>query len=181
MVKKKKTGIAETRATYGAGVNRTRFTTPGSPRPIRDGESDAEFLMRLRSVVGDNTSAFGRACGLKEATLRTYINDGRMPPLDNACKIADAGGVLIDWLATGRLPKTRAELKALQDAASRPTPVKINHKALATAMIARQNLAKPGETPETTALKAVQLYQHLLDQDLITPEGLGQGNLNKSG
>lgn len=39
--------------------------------------------------------------------------------MDHLVSIADAGGVTVDWLATGRPPKFRAELRALFEAAER--------------------------------------------------------------
>lgn len=64
---------------------------------------------------------------------------------------------------------------------SRPAPsVKINIEALATAIVAMQKLSKPGEAPEVTARKAAEFYQYCLDQGLITPDGLGDGNMKEA-
>lgn len=58
---------------------------------------------RLRALIGgESVSSFGRKCGIAESVLRTYLSDGRMPPLDKALAISAAGGVTLDWLATGR-------------------------------------------------------------------------------
>ncbi|MEW6416194.1 MAG: helix-turn-helix transcriptional regulator, partial [Pseudomonadota bacterium] len=86
--------------------------------------SDKENEMvakRIREVIGDQfVSAFARKCGISEAVIRTYINDGRMPPLNKAASIASAGGVTVDWLATGREPKYRRDVVAA--ASAEPAP-----------------------------------------------------------
>jgi len=77
-----------------------------------DQESDtaSELPARLRECIADETvSSFARRCKLPEATIRSYL-DGKKPVFDKLVKIADAAGVTVDWLATGRGPRTRAEL-----------------------------------------------------------------------
>lgn len=83
-------------------------------------EKENEMIsVRIREVIGDQfISAFARRCGIAEAVIRTYINDKRMPPLNKSASIAEAGGVTLDWLATGREPKFRRDLLA----ASSPEP-----------------------------------------------------------
>ena len=66
---------------------------------------------RLRECIADETvSSFARRCQLPEATIRSYL-DGKKPVFDKLVKIADAAGVTVDWLATGRGPRTRAEAR----------------------------------------------------------------------
>lgn len=87
-------------------------------RHIRPGESDA-IAERIKEVMSDESvSSFSRRCGFGESLLRKYLA-GALPNAQNLAAIADAGGVTIDWLATGRPPKTRAEQRALA-AAARP-------------------------------------------------------------
>lgn len=106
--------MPETRTNKGTEENRA---TPDSKRPIQRAnraESDA-IAERIKSVIGDESvSSFARRSGISEAVIRSYVSDGRMPSLDKAASIANAGSVTVDWLATGRLPKTRGELRALQ-------------------------------------------------------------------
>lgn len=79
---------------------------------FRENENETVAL-RIREVIGDQfVSAFARRCGIAEAVIRTYINDGRMPPLNKAAAIASSGGVTLDWLATGREPKFRRDVVA---------------------------------------------------------------------
>ena len=65
---------------------------------------------RIRLAIGDEpVAAFARRCGFGESLLRKYLQ-GSEPSATNLAKIADAAGVTVDWLATGRGPRTRAEL-----------------------------------------------------------------------
>jgi transcriptional regulator with XRE-family HTH domain len=73
--------------------------------PIQKAES--ERTQRIREVIGvESVTAFGRRCGIGEATLRKYLN-GAVPNTDNLVAIADAANVNIEWLAAGRGPKMR--------------------------------------------------------------------------
>ncbi len=57
---------------------------------------------RLHALVGkESVSSFARRSGLAESVLRSYLREGRMPPLDKALAMAVAAGVSVDWLATG--------------------------------------------------------------------------------
>jgi len=86
-------------------------------RPTLIKEREA-FAARVREILGDeSTSSFARRCGVREGTIRNLCSAGAWPRTDNLIAIANAGNVLVDWLATGRGPKTPAELKALQAAA----------------------------------------------------------------
>ncbi|HCO78260.1 MAG TPA: transcriptional regulator [Rhodocyclaceae bacterium] len=70
---------------------------------------------RLRECIADETvSSFARRCQLPEATIRSYL-DGKKPVFDKLVKIADAAGVTVDWLATGRGPRSRAELMKTEE------------------------------------------------------------------
>ena len=114
MTVKKAMRSAESRASYGSPKNRTFGAGSDSPGPIPRGESDL-IAERIRNVIGDESQrAFARRSDVSEGALRDYLTGDKIPGLMAARSIADAGGVLVDWLATGRLPKTRAELKALR-------------------------------------------------------------------
>lgn len=66
---------------------------------------------RIRLAIGDEpVAAFARRCGFGESLLRKYLQ-GSEPSATNLAKIADAAGVTVDWLATGRGPRTRAEAR----------------------------------------------------------------------
>ena len=65
--------------------------------------TETTLAERIKRVVGDNVSAFSRASDIGESLLRQYIA-GSKPGLDKAAAIAMAGGVSLDWLATGEGP-----------------------------------------------------------------------------
>lgn len=96
--------------------NPSTKNTPDQSGRILQKES-VHFISRIEEIIGEESvSSFARRSGVIEGTIRNVIS-GALPRTDNLVSLADAGGVLVDWLATGRGPKTRAELKALQDAA----------------------------------------------------------------
>lgn len=101
----------EIRNDPGSERNRTPSDSGEAARPIPGAESDA-IAKRIAEVVGnESVSAFARLCGFGESLLRKYLA-GSMPRADNLAAIADAGGVTVDWLATGRMPKWRSEARA---------------------------------------------------------------------
>lgn len=139
--------MSETRAATGFRKESDASDLSSPPRPILDVESDA-FARRLKEVVGDKKVVwFAKECRLPESNIRSYLN-GKFPSIDKAAAIAEAAGVTLDWLASGRQPKTRAELKA----AARPQDA----GRLDTYRI---------------AVEAVQAWQ-LENQRFLTPEKL---------
>jgi transcriptional regulator with XRE-family HTH domain len=92
-------------------------------RPLPKVESSA-LAARLQAIIGkESVSSFARRCGLAESVLRTYLRDGRMPPLDKACAIAAAAGVTVDWLATGNGLGVAAEVRASYKSGARGATV----------------------------------------------------------
>lgn len=65
----------------------------------------AEFTKRLRELIADfdpkSDRAFARRAGIGPTNLQNYLN-GALPRADKAAQIADATGVSIEWLITGR-------------------------------------------------------------------------------
>lgn len=67
-----------------------------------------DFPRRLRECIGDEpVAAFARRCGFSEGLIRAYLKDGKRPGMDYLVRMADAAGVSLEWLATGREPKRR--------------------------------------------------------------------------
>ncbi len=65
---------------------------------------------RLAQIIGsESVASFARRSGVGESLLRKYLK-GAQPNAQNLVLLADAGGASVDWLATGRLPRTRAEV-----------------------------------------------------------------------
>jgi transcriptional regulator with XRE-family HTH domain len=96
---------------------------------------------RIKEVVGDaSQAAFARKCGVSESVFRKYLA-GAMPSADRLVAIADAGGVTVEWLATGREPKLRRDLVAALRAAAeggtaREEPLQVDLERLRTAVTA---------------------------------------------
>ncbi len=75
-----------------------------------------DLINRMRECIGEEpVAAFARKCGIGESLMRKYLS-GSEPSASNLSRIADVAGVTLDWLATGRGPKRRA------DAQTRATP-----------------------------------------------------------
>jgi hypothetical protein len=147
---KKTHKTAEPRSSYEIPENQARPIPGEQERPILDGESGA-FIARLKEVIGEESVlSFSKRCGVKEATLRSYINDGRAVPVLKAAAISAAGGVLVDWLATGRPPKTRADLKASQEGAG-----ELNLNRLLLALMMTEDAAAAVVEPFSAERRAV--------------------------
>lgn len=82
-------------------------------------------------------------------------------------------GLNVNWLLSGKGPMLLADLQ-------KPTVPKINVEAMAKAFEVMMQTAKPGETLAQTARKAVEFYVYLIETGKITPEGIGNGNLNNA-
>jgi hypothetical protein len=175
--------MAEYPLNAGTEANRTASDSGAAPRPIRPEESDA-WIQRLKAIMGDESvSSFARRCGFSESVLRGYLVSGKKPGLDYLVAIAEAGSVTIDWLATGRPPKTRAEARAaraaIEESSTRSAGPAINAGALA-ALIEGMMQAAPNAPPKAQAEQIAKVYKDLLDKGLITPEGIGKGHLNSA-
>ncbi|WP_299157787.1 helix-turn-helix domain-containing protein [Accumulibacter sp.] len=146
----------------------------GNDRPsIPSVESDA-LAARLKMLIRPGSVAsFAKRCGLAESVLRAYISDGRMPSLDKALAIATAGGVTLDWLATGRGRRATAQVLAADTTASgspgdaeglqTPTLDTVVLEGILKAVLEAQG---DRATPEHLAALTVDLYQRamILDQ-----------------
>lgn len=66
---------------------------------------------RILELIGlDSGASFSRLTGIAESSLRAYLTKGTKPGMEHLVAMAQARGVTIDWLATGREPKLRADL-----------------------------------------------------------------------
>ena len=105
--------MAKNRTDTGIAANVTASHSESTARHIPSDESDG-IAKRIDELRGDNSAAsFARSCGFGESLLRKYLA-GAQPNTKNLVSMANVGGVTVDWLATGRLPKTRAEWRAQQ-------------------------------------------------------------------
>lgn len=141
--------MSENLSNSKARENRNGSDSTSTAVPILSNETEPLFRERLREVIGDRKLiAFAKGCGFSDSLLGSYLRGEKLPGFEKLIAIAETGGVSIDWLATGRLPKTRAELKA----AARPQDA----GRLDTYRI---------------AVEAVQAWQ-LENQRFLTPEKL---------
>lgn len=64
------------------------------------------FPQRVEALVGERSvRAFARDCGVTDSAVRKYIAGESEPSRERLVKMADAAGVSVEWLATGRGPK----------------------------------------------------------------------------
>lgn len=66
------------------------------------------FPSRLRECIGEEpVASFARRCGISEGLIRSYLKADKQPAMERLIRIADAAGVSLEWLATGRGQKAR--------------------------------------------------------------------------
>lgn len=83
----------------------------------------------------------------------------------------------VNWLFTG---KGEMLTTSGTPEISAPQKAQINEDALVAAFVGMMQVAAPGETPKQTATKAIQFYKYLLDQEMITPDGIGKGRMGNA-
>lgn len=125
---------------------------------------------RLKAIIGgESVSSFARRCGIAESVLRTYLRDGRMPPLDKAAALAAAAGVSVDWLATGCGMRAVAQASPAY-AVSGPAPAFVpGAPALDAAVlegVVKAVLQGQGgqASPEQAAAMILDLYERSIDR-----------------
>ncbi len=138
--------------------------------PLADIDASA-LAARLKAIIGEESvSSFARRCGMAESVLRTYLRDGRMPPLDRALAIAAAAGVSVDWLATGRGARASAQLTAAYTAtpgasAAAEADAPVLNAAVLEGIVKAVLQGQGGHaSPEHLAAMIVDLYQRALDR-----------------
>lgn len=105
-------------------------------------------------------------------TYQDYERDLRAPGAESMEAFVRAG-INANWLLTGEGPMLLADQAQL---ASAP---KINIDALA-AIIEGTLKAAPKASQEAVARQSVQFYVECIEKGLITPEGVGDGNLGNA-
>lgn len=69
---------------------------------------ESDFTSRLRECIGEEpVASFARRCGFSEGLVRAYLKGEKQPGMERLVRMAEAAGVTLDWLATGRGPKRR--------------------------------------------------------------------------
>lgn len=88
-------------------------------------------------------------------------------------------GINVHWLITGDGQMLVSQAGS-EGAKPKPAFAQINEDALIAAFVGMMQVAAPGETPKQTATKAIQFYKYLLDQEMITPDGIGKGRMGNA-
>ncbi|MCG7200875.1 helix-turn-helix transcriptional regulator [Marinobacter pelagius] len=73
---------------------------------LNENETDesGNVSTRMKTLMGNlSESAFAQKCKIPLSTMRKYLS-GSTPGLDKAAQIAEANGVPLEWLATGKKP-----------------------------------------------------------------------------
>lgn len=143
-----------------------RGTGPGCEAPaISEGDAGS-LALRLKAIIGDGSvAAFSRKCGIAESVLRTYLKDGRIPPLDKALAIATAAGVSVDWLAGGRTLRAAearaayAPALARSELGARASSASVDPVVLEGILKAVLEAQGANATPEQIAALVVDLYR----------------------
>lgn len=152
----------------------------------------ASRLVVFRKSLGMTQDAFCMQTGVPLSTLKRYEGSRSAPSLDSLGLMAKLG-VNIHWLATGIGTMMLAGVANTEPAASSTPPkapeaalppakvtTKINVDALVKAFEVMTQTARPGETPAQTARKAVDFYMYLISNGMITPDGIGEGDLSNA-
>jgi phage repressor protein C with HTH and peptisase S24 domain len=93
----------------GFRENRKSSDSFSESLPILNSESEV-FGDRLRNIIGmESNRTFAKRCSISDGLLGAYIRGEKTPGMDKLVTIANAGGVSVDWLATGRGPKSPRE------------------------------------------------------------------------
>lgn len=88
----------------------TRSTSREAGASILDEAGKQGFADRLKETIGDRTRiSFAKRCGISDSLLGAYVRGEKLPGLENLVVMAKIGGVSLDWLATGRPPKSPEE------------------------------------------------------------------------
>jgi len=70
------------------------------------GDQNTAFSERVRSVIGKNSMrSFAKKAGVHPASISQYLTGKTEPTRPTLIAIAEAVGVSVEWLATGRGPK----------------------------------------------------------------------------
>ncbi|NBJ36590.1 helix-turn-helix domain-containing protein [Serratia fonticola] len=72
-------------------------------KPFDDAGKGSGFTERLNLLVGSDTGrSFARKVGIPYSTFYKYQQGATQPTLDNLILLANAAGVSVEWLATGK-------------------------------------------------------------------------------
>jgi transcriptional regulator with XRE-family HTH domain len=131
-------------------------------------------LASARKALNFTQDAFCSKTGIPKSSLQKYEGGHSVPGTEALTMIARAG-IDVHWLVTGE----HFIIEASPASQSTKTPL-INEDALIAAFVGMMQAAPSGEAVADTAKKAIQFYYYLLQQELITPTGIGGGKLGQA-
>ena len=106
-----------------------------------------QFPSRLKTCLGNNSgNSFARLCGFSESLLRKYLSGESLPGIERIVAIAEAAGVSLEWLATGRGPMRRDD----------PAPIAVH-----------------GTNPSNASLPAVAQIHPIMEYSDLPPPAPG--------
>lgn len=142
-------------------MNRNSSDSKATPVPIRSTESEQGFKERLRQAIADRKLvAFAKECGFSDSLLGAYLRGEKLPGMENLMAMAEAGGVTLDWLAAGREPRTRAELRKALAARGGADPVSDTWR-LAVELVQEWQVEQGKLLPPDKFMRAVELLVEL--------------------
>lgn len=132
-------------------------------------------LVQARKALKKTQEELFDALGIPVSTQKKYEGSHREPGSAHLARLARAG-INVNWLLTGVGPVLLADLTP------KPAPpLRINVDALAATLDAMRKTAKPGETPEATSRKVARFYAMMVEEEMITEDGIGNGLLKDTG
>lgn len=170
---------------------------------------DASDTESVNIGVGPRLKRVREALRLTQAELADAVGGSKRGLQDNETRNRVPGGEVIagfvrlginaNWLLTGEGPmlleeldevatlrtlnqRLQAERDALAARLAQPQPVPLNEPAMRAIITGVLEGQRGRDVPsEHIARRAVDLYRKALDEGLITPTGVGEGNLKKAG
>jgi hypothetical protein len=153
----------------------------------------AGIAKKLRDLIGEQSvKSWAEEHDLSGQTVHEWIKHDRRPGFSSMKALVAATGYSKEWWLSGEETPPEVEANRLisepiKDPYATPTPAKIpnppsniNVDALVQAICVTFNTAKPGESLERSARRAVAFYQYCWDQGLINEHGEGEGNLKRA-
>lgn len=133
--------------------------------------SISERLRAARLVLGLKQEDASSKFGVAKSTYQKYEAGSSIPGGEAIAGFIGAG-INANWLLTGEGPMLLEELQP------KPQPTKINADALAAILMGAMK-ALPKADTGAIADFAVKMYLDVLERGLITPDGVGKGDLGE--
>lgn len=131
-------------------------------------------IKAARNALGLTQDALAKLAGSPSKAGLQHNESGRAMPGGQMIGTLVRAGINANWLLTGEGPMLLADLNA---PAAAPVAQKINVGAL-EAIIEGAIKVTPNANPRELASFCAKFYVECIEKGLITPDGVGTGNLN---